>query len=122
MTMLNNTLPEGEEAREPELRQVAMPAAEEAPAETMHVQSEEAPVEPGNAASSVLGDEATDPEAQQRYWHSVLTGNAETVPMDVRERSGANDVSLSPEQREYNLCSSIYLLWNCERAKYEMKK
>lgn len=122
MTMLNNTLPEGEETREPELRQVAMPAAEEAPAETMHVQSEEAPVEPGNAASSVLGDEATETEAQQRYWRSVLTGNADTVPMDVRERSGANDVSLSPEQREYNLFSSINRSWVADHRNHSREE
>ncbi len=136
MTMLNNTPPEGEETKVPELLQMAMPDAGETPAETMTTQSEAAAVEPGHAESSARVDEPrneTPNEAveqpehhgatpQQRYWQSVLTGNADTVPMSVRERSGANDVSLSPEQREYNLFSAINRSWVADHRNHSREE
>ena len=125
--MLNNTPPEGEENMEPELRLMATTDAGNTPSETMIAQSEESTAEPGNGASSAIGDATRneplhETEAQQRYWQSVLTGNADTVPMEVRERSGANDALLSPEQREYNLCSSINRSWVADHRNHSREE
>lgn len=63
------------------------------------------PAEPDIAADD------GETEARDRYWQSVLTGNPDTVRDDVRERSGANDVSLSRAQSEYMLFTSINRSW-----------
>ncbi len=52
------------------------------------------------------------------YWHQVLTGNPETVPHEVRERAGAEEAALSPEQREYVLCSAINRSWLADHSEH----
>ncbi len=49
--------------------------------------------------------------ARERYWRSVLTGSAETVPDTVRQRAGQQDAGLSEEQSEYRLLSTINRSW-----------
>lgn len=53
---------------------------------------------------------------QQQYWQRVLTGDPATVPQAVRDRAGANDPGLSPEQQVYTLCSSINRSWMADHS------
>ncbi len=61
--------------------------------------------------------ESVTPNAEV-YWHQVLTGNPETVPHEVRDRAGAEDAALSPEQREYVLCSAINRSWLADHSEH----
>lgn len=58
----------------------------------------------------------SDEEERGRYWHSVLTGNPDTVPDEVWQRSGAADGSLSREQQVYKLCSTINRSWVADHS------
>ena len=59
---------------------------------------------------------------RQQYWRSVLTGNPTTVPQEVRERTGANDPGLSPEQQVYTLCSSINRSWMADHSDHSREE
>ena len=70
---------------------------------------------------SMLGGFAEDAPAAQaaeqaemnkrEYWSSVLTGNPDTVPLDVCERAGATRADMSREQQLYTLCSAVNRSW-----------
>lgn len=66
--------------------------------------------EPGakGADAPTEGDKG---EAARAYWKSVLTGDPDTVPAEVRRRAGADDPSLPEEQRNYLLYSAINRSW-----------
>lgn len=55
--------------------------------------------------------EGTPAQEQQVYWHHLLTGDPDTVPNDVRRRAGAEEPSLTEEQRDYRVCSAINRSW-----------
>ncbi len=56
-------------------------------------------------------EEGERDEERDAYWDEVLTGNPDTVPDDVRTRTGADDASLPLSEREYRLCSAINRSW-----------
>lgn len=99
------------------------PAQEEVPSLTplgeAEVPSEEKrfEVEPGSGR-----EEEVTPTEAEIYWHQVLTGNPETVPIDVRDRAGAEDAGLTPEQREYVLCSAINRSWLADHRNYPRRE
>ena len=45
------------------------------------------------------------------HWDRILTGDAATVPEDIRKQAGADDDSLPPEEREYNLLTTVNRSW-----------
>lgn len=50
-------------------------------------------------------------KAATLYWKQILTGNPDTVPEEVRKRAGADNPSLSEEQRDYLLYSAVNRSW-----------
>ena len=51
-----------------------------------------------------------DPE-KTAHWDRILTGDADTIPDDVRRQAGADDDSQPPEEREYNLLTTVNRSW-----------
>lgn len=45
------------------------------------------------------------------YWNRILTADPDTVPRDIRTASGADDESLTPEEREYRLLRTVNRSW-----------
>lgn len=45
------------------------------------------------------------------YWQRVLTGEAASIPAEVQQRAGAADATLSGEEREYRLLSTVNRSW-----------
>ena len=66
-------------------------------------------------------EESSDAD-KDTYWKSVLTGNPATVPTEVSDRCGANDAGLSPEQREYRLCSTINRSWMSDHSEHSRRE
>ena len=61
---------------------------------------------------SEVGAQPESTETKKReYWGRVLTGNPDTVPMDVCERAGADSADMSREQQLYTLCSAVNRSW-----------
>lgn len=89
--------------------------AETGTTETPAEQLFEAEPPPMEQADSPATDKNT-------YWHSVLTGDLTTVPTEVYDRCGANDAGLSPEQREYRLCSTINRSWVADHAEHSRRE
>lgn len=83
----------------------------DAPAE--HLFEAEPP--PTEQVSSPAADKET-------YWQQVLTANPATVPTEVRDRCGANDAGLSPEQREYRLCGTINRSWMADHGEHSRRE
>lgn len=50
-------------------------------------------------------------DAKEDYWNRVLTGNPDTVPQELRQRTGAEDALLSQEERDYELLSAVNRSW-----------
>ncbi len=114
---------DSDEAAEEEMPPAEPPAREEpAPAP-------ESPPEPEQAVSAGLPQVAPTTEqtaeaveAKRRYWRRVLTGSAETVPDDVRQRAGLHDAGLTDEQREYRLLSTINRSWAADHLGVEREQ
>ncbi len=47
----------------------------------------------------------------QLHWRHLLTGDAATVPDEVRRRAGADAADLSPDERDYRIYSTINRSW-----------
>lgn len=45
------------------------------------------------------------------HWDRILTGEAATIPDDIRTQAGADDDSQPPEEREYNLLTTVNRSW-----------
>ena len=45
------------------------------------------------------------------YWKHLLTGDADTVPDEVRRIAGADDATLTPDERDYRVFSTINRSW-----------
>ncbi|MBQ7022155.1 MAG: hypothetical protein IJN29_01140 [Akkermansia sp.] len=66
----------------------------------------------GFAEDAPAAQAAEQAEMNKReYWSSVLTGNPDTVPLDVCERAGATRADMSREQQLYTLCSAVNRSW-----------
>ncbi len=66
--------------------------------------------------------ESTSATDKETYWQQVLTANPATVPTEVRDRCGANDAGLSPEQREYRLCGTINRSWMADHGEHSRRE
>lgn len=69
-----------------------------------------------------MQQEGTPPADKKNYWRRVLTANPATVPTEVREQCGANDAGLSPELREYRLCSTINRSWMADHGEHSHRE
>lgn len=67
-------------------------------------------------------DEEITRDEAEIYWRAVLTGNPETVPLNVRDRAGAEDAGLTPEQQEYVLCSAINRSWLADHSSHSRRE
>lgn len=74
------------------------------------------------AEPSLDTDDRSATRKAEVYWHRILTGNPETVPPEVRERAGAEDAGLTPEQREYVLCAAINRSWLADKRKHPRRE
>lgn len=97
----------------PELNELPEPPAvlsvpEEPQKETPPVQTELPSAEVQNSSGAYPRDMEA---ARHRYWQRILTGNPDSVPADVRKRSGVDEVSQSPSEGRYMLCSILNRSW-----------
>ncbi|MGN0836459.1 MAG: hypothetical protein ACI4OS_03375 [Akkermansia sp.] len=108
---------------QPELSQQAepLPAAGESGAEppSTAIGSETTGAEPlptapapGEAGAAPQEPAAVSLDTPLRaYWQRVLTGDAASIPVEVQQRAGAADATLSGEEREYRLLSAVNRSW-----------
>ncbi len=100
---------EDELAEPEEVRPIPSPAPEP---EAVPPATPEPAAAPAAQPATALPLPVPKPSAmKQQYWRRVLTGSAATVPDDVRERAGITDASLTDEQRDYRLLSTINRSW-----------
>ena len=93
-----------EEPAETPLQQVAQPPAETIP-------TEDSPL-PTIAEGQETERKMPLPDrGKTAHWDRILTGDAATIPEDIRTQAGADDSSQPPEEREYNLLTTINRSW-----------
>lgn len=56
-------------------------------------------------------EERRNAEQMRLYWHDILKGDPALVPDVVRKNAGANEVGLTPEEREYRICYAVNRSW-----------
>lgn len=112
----------------PELPAAAQPDVPAAPAEEDHAEE--------GAEVQAPREQPHTSIRKKRYWRTVLTGDPETIPLEVRRKVGVDDWDLSREHREYRLMQAVNKSWaadhlprtreqinvNWPRERYELAK
>lgn len=95
---------------EQKLPALQMPA-EPRPLDDLQPPSPSAPVMEKPAALLLSEQEKSIAAESKVYWRHLLTGDAATVPDEVRRRAGADDAALEPEERDYRVYSTVNRSW-----------
>ena len=56
------------------------------------------------------------------YWHQVYTGDPACVPSAIRNAAGANEPGLTPEEREYRICTAVNRSWYADHKNMPREK
>ncbi len=118
--------------QEAPLQEAVLPAApQQVPAEPPAIRLSSAPPPPGLTPPAPQPDKLIPPKGMetppperelsahtQLHWHSILTGNPNHVPDIIKKKIGADDLTLSPEQRDYLICAAVNRSWVAEHRNY----
>ncbi len=73
-------------------------------------------------APEVAPADKKEESEQSVYWHQLLTGDADTVPEDVRRAAGAQEAGLTPDERDYRIFSTINRSWYADHRERNRTK